>query len=372
MGANVYYDTKYKRWYIKNYCHGCNHTILFDENKNYFKTKKSALDYIYRNKDFLNYGDKQNSSNKNIFNNFLDELKIRVKDSTFNSYYSKFVNYTMLFFDNKKINKFSNKDLIAISTRINNLNLSKRSISKILYVTREFVHYLNNNHIVKLNASMITINKNIFEERKIMNYYSLDDFEKFISCAESNREILIFKLLFYYGLRIGELRGLMYKDIDFNNDIVYIRRSINCKNIDHITKINSLKTNSSNRYYPLLPDVKKLLINLRRSNDINEFVFSNAKNKKDLTNVKCLIGESSIRRMNETIANKAHLHHIRLHDFRHSCAIFLVQNGFEITRISNWLGHASPSITADFYLRYKDRNKNEIGDYISNKVKLNE
>ena len=369
MGANVYYDKKYRRWYIKNYCKGSNYTILLDENKNYFRTKKSALDYIYRNKAFLNDSDKRKSTNKNIFNNFLDELKVRVKDSTFNSYYSKFINYTIPYFSNTKLSKLSNEDLILVSNKINKLNMCKRSISKILYVTHEFINYLNDNHIAKLDASLISMNKNVFEERKIMNYYSLNDFKRFISYANSTTEILIFKMLFYYGLRIGELRGLMYKDIDFNNDLIYINRSINCKNIDHIAKINSLKTKSSNRYYPLLSDIKELLIKQRRSNDINEFVFSNAKTKKDLTNVRCLIGESSIRRMNERISNKANLHHIRLHDFRHSCAIFLVQNGFEITRISNWLGHASPSITADFYLRYKDRNKIEIGEYIANTVK---
>ena len=36
MGANVYYDKKYRRWYIKNYVDGVNHTIIYDENGEYF------------------------------------------------------------------------------------------------------------------------------------------------------------------------------------------------------------------------------------------------------------------------------------------------------------------------------------------------
>ena len=48
--------------------------------------------------------------------------------------------------------------------------------------------------------------------------------------------------------------------------------------------------------------------------------------------------------------------HIRFHDLRHSCASYLVSNGFQLKDIQEWLGHADIDTTANIYAHlYFDR-----------------
>lgn len=51
-----------------------------------------------------------------------------------------------------------------------------------------------------------------------MKYYTLPEFKKFISGEEDSMWRCYFQTLYYCGLRCGESRGLMWKDIDFNKN----------------------------------------------------------------------------------------------------------------------------------------------------------
>ena len=54
------------------------------------------------------------------------------------------------------------------------------------------------------------------ERRKEMAYYTYDEFKEFISNEEDLRWKCVFEILYYCGLRNGELKGLTWKDIYFN------------------------------------------------------------------------------------------------------------------------------------------------------------
>ena len=59
------------------------------------------------------------------------------------------------------------------------------------------------------------------------------------------------------------------------------------------------------------------------------------------------------------------LRHIRLHDLKHSCASLLVDRGWQMKDISEWLGHSGIGITMDLYAHlYTDR-KRKLADGLS-------
>ena len=104
------------------------------------------------------------------------------------------------------------------------------------------------------------------------------------------------------------------------------------------------------------------------------FVFTMAKERTKSEKPYHVISETQIRRIKVKAIEKSGVVQFRIHDLRHSCAINLIQNGFDISRIASWLGHKNVSVTAKYYLKYSDKNKEEIAKFFlqKNLVRKNE
>lgn len=61
------------------------------------------------------------------------------------------------------------------------------------------------------------------------------------------------------------------------------------------------------------------------------------------------ISDSSIYDRRTYLANKANLKRIRIHDFRHSCASLLINNGANVTLVAKYLGHTKIEGTQNTY-----------------------
>lgn len=72
------------------------------------------------------------------------------------------------------------------------------------------------------------------------------------------------------------------------------------------------------------------------------------------------ITSSSIQRYKKQYCEKSHLPEIRIHDFRHSHASFLINNGMDIVSVSHRLGYSSISMTLDTYTHYMPRKEDAI------------
>lgn len=64
------------------------------------------------------------------------------------------------------------------------------------------------------------------ERKKEMLFYTLDEFQRFLSVETNLKFRCAFQTLFYCGLRNGELRGLTWNDIDFNRSTLTVNKYI--------------------------------------------------------------------------------------------------------------------------------------------------
>lgn len=372
MGANIYFDKSRNIYYIKNYLYGTNHTITHDSNGQHFTTKKSAKQFILNNIEALNTQPKTNVYSCNdIINKFFQNEKVNKKQSTYYGELLLFKKHIEPFITSFTINKIQDKDLQSFANRINKIDGSIYLKRRIFACTKNYIDLLNKYKVGKLSKDCLRVNKNSFYEKEDLNYYNFDEFKKFYQVIESTEDKLIFSLLFFYGLRISELRALEVQDFNLRDNLLSIKRAMQIKGYKG-NQITSCKTKSSIRDYPLLKNVFNLFININMNQDeSNCFVFVECnRNRKEAKNV---IGETTIRRKNLEYANKAGLKHIRIHDFRHSCAIYLARCGYDISRIASWLGHSSINSTA-IYLKYVDKEKQQIASMIDRNIneRLNE
>ena len=96
------------------------------------------------------------------------------------------------------------------------------------------------------------------ERRKEMSYYTYDEFKKFISYEEDLRWKCVFEILYYCGLRKGELKGLTWKDIYFNKKVLSVNKQITQRNNRVKFEFSDTKTRDSRRIVPMLNDLKIL------------------------------------------------------------------------------------------------------------------
>lgn len=176
-------------------------------------------------------------------------------------------------------------------------------------------------------------------------FFTYEEFKQFLSVETDIKWIGIFEILYYCGLRRGELRGLQWKDINFK-DRTLITKQINdrCCSIKN-WRFSVSKTKSSIRLLKmsqvLTYDLKMMKNEAEKIPGFNDdfFVVSDAKP----------IADSNIYLRRTKLATLAGLKVIRIHDFRHYCASLLINNGANITLVAKYLGHTKIEETLNTY-----------------------
>ena len=163
------------------------------------------------------------------------------------------------------------------------------------------------------------------------------------SYDENVRIGIIFTL--YTGIRIGELCGLRWSDIDFDNGYIYIRRTIErIANTDagrNKTKviISEPKTDNSIRIIPMPNELVGFIKQYHKTDDTY------------LLTGTCKYTEPhSFYMRYKTFLRKNDLGDYTFHELRHTFATRCVDLGFDIKSLSEILGHSDVRTTMNLYV----------------------
>lgn len=184
--------------------------------------------------------------------------------------------------------------------------------------------------------------------KKEMDFYEPQEFFQYISVIDDLRDKCLFETLYYCGLRRSEARGLQWRHIDFKNHTLTIAQQVlnlAGNNASSSWYIASPKPESSNRTIPVPEVLLKDLAELKKSNES----FTKFKQTWFVFGDDVPITYHQIYSRNNNYCKKAGLRHIRIHDFRHSCASALISASAPITAVSNYLGHSETTETLETY-----------------------
>ncbi len=282
---------------------------------------------------------------KDLYLAFYEYQKDKVRETTIKTYRDR-IKYLELF-DNIKLKELNINHFELWKKEINKLPLAtsyKNDLFKFVKAILNFgTKWYDFNFAPVYNKMTNFTNPN--ELKKEMDFFTIDEFHKFISVEDDIVFKPLFETLYYMGLRKGELRGLQWKDIDFNNKIMKIHKQIpSIYSMDNY-KISPLKTKNSNRDLPindlLIYDLKKLYDKQKEYKNFSQewFVFGN----------ELPIQKDAIRTRKNKNCKLAKVKQIRIHDFRHSCASFLINYGASITLVAKYLGHTKIDETLNTY-----------------------
>ena len=233
------------------------------------------------------------------------------------------------------------------------------SIRKIISILRQVFDYAVLYGDIKINPALqvpMPKRTNLKETRQV--FLTAEDAQKMLD-AFANEEIgpIVFVTL-YYGLRKSEALGLRWQAVDFDNDTITINHTV--VGGSRIIRKDSTKTYNSKRTYQLLPDVKALLLKLKAQQEDykrrlgsgyhdNDYIFKNPNG--------VLYRPDSLTVSFKRALARHGLPQMRYHDLRHSTASILVDKGWDINDIKEWLGHADISTTANIYAHISHRKK---------------
>lgn len=198
--------------------------------------------------------------------------------------------------------------------------------------------------------------------QKEMEVYKPDEFYKFISVVDNIQMRCLFKSLYYCGLRKGEARGLIWKNVDLENRKIYIKQQVQNDpktNSDKDWYVCACKTNTSHRTVPISGDLYEDLVEFKRQ-------LKKYKSYRDTWYVfgdKEPIHQHKMTDWKNKYCKKAGLNQIRLHDFRHSCVSALINAKSPVPTIQALVGHSTPTEILDTYSHMFEETMDGVTEY---------
>ncbi len=249
---------------------------------------------------------------------FLKKLEIELKISKNSEYTLR--NYIS---PNKKLFQFTNKNPEEITEDdLKNYiaeNLAESSSSSII-VFLSAVKYAYSSIFKKDITSGIKRPK---REKKLPTVLTKDEVKRLFEILNNKKSKLMISLIYACGFRVSELTSLKIDDLDFEEKTGQLKQAKGRK--DRIFNIPNF----------LIDDLKKYVKTQREKN--SKFVFSGQKGKLTSRNIQKIVSKA---------ANRAKINkEVHPHTLRHSFATHLLENGVDIRKIQELLGHSNLATT---------------------------
>ena len=171
------------------------------------------------------------------------------------------------------------------------------------------------------------------EEHKEMLFWTKEEYVKFSDAImDKPLSFYAFELLYWCGIRVGELLALTSTDFDFDKKTLTINKSYQrLKGRDLITSPKTVKSNRTIKMPQFLCDEVQEYISMLYEIKENERLFP--------------VTKSYLHHEMDRGSQIANVKRIRIHDLRHSAISLLIEMGFSALAIADRVGHESIDIT---------------------------
>lgn len=331
----AYKDEKTGKWFCKFYYtdwQGINRQKW----KRGFATKKEALAY---ERDFL---EKQSANPdmtfRNLYELYMEDMTARLKQSTIMTKKHICETHILPFFGNKPINEIKASDVRRWQNQLMNSpkGYSKTYLKTINNQLSCMINYAKRFYDLNTNpcGQAGSIGQAKAEE---MDYWTYDEYIAFREgIKDKPLAYICFQVLYWTGMREGELLALTAADIDLVTKQIDINKTYQRLNGEDI--ITPPKTKKSKRRVPI-PDFLcqelQSYMNTRYMLDPNERLFP--------------ITKHFLSHEMERGSKKTSVKRIRIHDIRHSHASLLINQGCDALILADRLGHEKVSTTLNTY-----------------------
>lgn len=282
----------------------------------------------------------------------------------------------------------------ALNDLLTDGRYARSSIAEALGRLRDCFASAVNNRMMATNPAfdlVVPFNEEHDTERR---WLTMHEIEIFLNAAKGNWWEEMFYVAIYTGLRVGEIGGLRWEDIDWKNKCIHVRQSLvsSYSNGVKTLKVSTLKTKNSYRKIPFMKDVEAMLRRQREKvEDAKRRIGTRWRNDEsvygDLVFVSSMgspmMRYNAQRAINVVVQNinleeayqardehrEPHVFaHVYPHALRHTFASLCYAAKMQPKTVQMLMGHANYSTTIDIYTHIGEDFKQEDIDKFNSLV----
>jgi integrase len=295
------------------------------------KKQRTSLLNTYAKKSFEIHAGERNSF---TYKGYIQIYNLHIKPYFGSMRIDEIKTSDILLWQNTLLEKLSSKTLTLIKSVFNSI----------------FTDCINDEIITKNPLKLVKSPKH--KETREKKPFTKDEIFTILKHSKVSMRCF-FAIAFFTGLRTGEIIGLKWDDIDWEERIIKIRRRIR-QGVEDVPK-----TKNSIRDIEIIDVLMPYLVEHRENTrKESEYVFE--------TRYKRPYGSSDkiTQYYWRNILNELGIPYRHLYTCRHTFASMMIANGEDILWVSNMLGHRDSSMTLQVYSRYIPKQKSNRGKFL--------
>ena len=334
--------------------------------KTYSEVKQKLNEAKYKSSVGIVYVDAKNKLFGEIINSWFVAQKVNLKPASIAKYQNLIENHILPELGHRKLRELNADILYAfLEAQRNNGNaknggmLSISSLQTMLYILNATIKYAASKNMVAYFSIRLTNTDKESGSVQILEQHEEDALDSFLAAHISRRNLGIM-LSLYCGLRIGEVCALKWNDIDVNNSMLYVRRTVQrvaspTENSKTKILIDSPKSKSSIRAIPVPGFLIPIILSLMQEDPPDAFILSGS--------IKNPLEPRTFQYYFTQVLRMVGIEKTKYHTLRHTFATNCVALGFDIKSLSEILGHSNVSITLNKYVHPSMKQKKLQMDY---------
>lgn len=293
---------------------------------------------------------------KELFEEWLPAIKLKVKSSTYANYRMKADKHILPEFGSLRYDKMTVQSVHSFIEKKLESGLSAKYVSDIIIVFKSMTKYISRIHGFRNPLTDVILPKVIKSEMKLFTENQQKQLCSYLLNNLNNTSVCVL-LSLYTGLRIGEICGLKCSDIDLEKSILTVRRTVQrIRTGEHGTKliIDTPKSHTSQRSIPISAFIMDILKRFKNSGNL--YILSG--------NTK-VTEPRTLQRRFKSILKKADLPSVNYHSLRHMFATNCISAGFDVKTLSEILGHSAVETTLNRYVHSSMERKSQCMNLLS-------
>ncbi len=288
---------------------------------------------------------------------WLEEIKrLQLKDNSYRSYRNCVYNYIIPYWGDKIFCHISRADIETLLVMIAEYSYDVARLLKTVITTS--MKYALENHLISSNPSTRIILKKktrqLYTQKQTV--FTEWQMKQLLICSKGTSLYLPILFASLLGLRMGEIVGLKYSDVDYIRKTIHVQRQIKrvsaCHSNNPLPEV-STKTPAGDRVLKLPQIVLEAIMEERRRYEMLRGRRSNSFHDFDFI---CCSSYGRPRSRSyfwkpfKDLLKEQGLPDIKWHGLRHSYTTLLLKENCSLKEVSQSLGHAKASFTADVYV----------------------
>lgn len=312
-----------------------------------FNSKKDAEKEMPRVLNELNQGTYVEPS-KQSYSDFLDawlkNKRNKLSPNAYNNYEMNIRVHIKPALGHFKLSKLNSLAIDNFYTELEDNGLSSATIRKIHTIVRSSLEYAKDYQFISRNPVSVVKPPSI--QHKDIQVWEEKDMMRFLESVKDEYDYIIYHLALFTGMRRGEILGLKWSDIDYDNQKIRVMRSYSKFGF------TKGKTDNARRVIDIDDDTVATLKNHHKT--IKENKMCCGKDYSDNNLVVCRADGNpvDVRNVNRRFTKLCERHEmpkIRFHDLRHTHATIMLGIGKPVKIVSERLGHHKVEMTLNTY-----------------------